>query len=337
MNAKGLTKYAAALGALAICSACAGSAVAPSTTTPSASYVGRTLSVNGRLVTAARLSPLPRYATIVPIAHHIAGRPHEYIFNDYGTYGAIFNYPKSTQQLGTINNVGGQGCTNVLSGYGKRTFWNVAGTAQITEYRVPQAPIKTLAVPSGANPSSCAMNAAGDLAVGILYGTDPGYIFIFKHAIGKGIGIPTPLAREYFDGYDPKGNLYFDGFTSASAFQFDVIPSGTKKVEKMTTNNAIGFPGSVQWDGKYLAVTDQSNSSIYRYAVTGTHAKLRGTVKLTTAADCAQTWIVTGLVYCADAGNYDGAVFNYPGGGPAIAILGGGFPLPLGTVAANKY
>ncbi|MBV9027439.1 MAG: hypothetical protein JO311_02390, partial [Candidatus Eremiobacteraeota bacterium] len=78
-------------------------------------------------MTAERLSSLPRYASIVP---DLVGKgPHEYIFNDYGTYAGIFNYPKSFQQIGTINNVGGQGCTNVLSGYGKKTFWNVAGTA----------------------------------------------------------------------------------------------------------------------------------------------------------------------------------------------------------------
>ena len=335
MNAAGLAKCPTALVALALCSACAGSAVAPSTATLSATYVGRTLSVNGRLVTAARLGPPNRYAAIAPHGH--GRRPHEYVINDYGTYAGIFNYPKSTNQKGIIDNVGGQGCTNVLSGYGKKTFWIVAGTAQITNYKVPQTPIKTLSVPSGANPSSCAMNTAGDLAVGILYGSDTGDIFIFKHASGKGTAIPTPLAREYFDGYDAKGNLFLDGFTNASAFQLDEIPSGTKTVQTIVTSNTVGFPGSVQWDGTYLTVTDQANNSMYQYTVTGTHAKLKGTIRLMGAGDCAQTWIVMGLVYCADATNQDGAVFKYPAGGSALAILGSGFPLPLGTVAANKY
>ena len=76
MNTTGLIKYAGALVALATCSACAGAlrqaqddmAVAPSNAALNVQYIGRTASVNGRLVTAARpnLSGLPRYPTIVP-------------------------------------------------------------------------------------------------------------------------------------------------------------------------------------------------------------------------------------------------------------------------------
>jgi len=40
----------------------------------------------------------------------------DYIINDYGTYASIFDYPNSDKQIGTIKNVGGQGCTNVLYG-----------------------------------------------------------------------------------------------------------------------------------------------------------------------------------------------------------------------------
>ena len=163
--------YAGALVALAICSACGGgSAVAPSTAAlnDAYTYIGKTLSVNGRLVTAARpnLSALTRYATIVP-DRRAKSKTFEYIINDYGTYASIFDYPKSDKQIGTINGVGGQGCTNVLYGYGKKTFWNVAGDNQITEYKVPQKPIKTLSDSVG-QPSSCAMDTSGDLAVGIL-------------------------------------------------------------------------------------------------------------------------------------------------------------------------
>jgi hypothetical protein len=332
-------KYAGALVALAICSACGGgSAVAPSNAALNGAYIGRTLSVNGRLVTAARpyLSPLPRYATLVP--DRLARlTTHEYIINDYGTYASIFNYPKSVKQIGTITNVGGQGCTNVLYGYGKKIFWIVAGYNQITEYQVPQKPIKTLSVPSGEMPSSCAMNTTGDLAVGILAGSNAGNIVIFKNASGSGTHIPTPLAREYFDGYDANGNLFFDGFTSGSGFQLDEIPKGTKKVHTITTSNTVEFPGSVQWDGKYLTVTDQIANAMYRYTISGTQATLKGTVTLTGSSDCAQTWIVTGIVYCADAGTDGGEVFKYPAGGSTIAVFVGNFDLPLGTVAAKRY
>ena len=79
MNTTGFVKYAGALVALAICSACAGApAVSPSGASFNAKYVGRTLFVNGRPVTAARLNPLPTYATIVP-EHH---RKNQFFLDD---------------------------------------------------------------------------------------------------------------------------------------------------------------------------------------------------------------------------------------------------------------
>src|SRR5690348_4879660 len=160
MNTPVLVKYAGALAALATLSACGGgSAVTPSGSAVSAyKYVGKTLFVNGRPVTAARVSPMLRYATIVPDRRR--HKKYEYVFNYYGTYASIFDYPKSTQMIGQINGDGGQGCTNVLYGYGKKIMWNVGGPTQITEYKVPDTPIKTLST-TYSFPSSCAMNTAG--------------------------------------------------------------------------------------------------------------------------------------------------------------------------------
>jgi hypothetical protein len=333
-------KYVAALVALAICSACAsGSAVAPSSAPLNIHYVGKTLSVNGRLVTAARadLGAPPRFATLAPDA--VEGRKREYVINYYGTYAGIFDYPKSEQEIGEINDVGGQGCSDVLYGYGKKTFWIVAAADQITEYMVRKTkPIKTLSVTVG-SPSSCAMDTGGDLAVGILYdnyGPGGGDIVIFKHASGTGTVYTTPLAREYFDGYDNNGNLFFDGFTPSSRFELLELPKGSNKIQAITTSNTVSFPGSVQWDGTYLTVVDQDTAEMYQYTVSGTTATLKGTVSLSGSSDCAQTWIAKGVVYCGDAGNEDGEVYNYPAGGRAIAVFTGSFDLPLGVVAADK-
>jgi hypothetical protein len=92
----------------------------------------------------------------------------------------------------------------------------------------------------------------------------------------------------------------------------------------------------VQWDGKYLTVTDQETNSMYRYTVSGTKATLKGTVSLPSSGDCAQTWIATGVVYCADAGTNSAEVFKYPAGGSAIAVLTGNLDVPLGVAAARK-
>ena len=329
--------------ALSICvtagmlAGCGGSAATPSTAALNGRYVGTTFSVNGWPVTAARLSALPTYATILP-DRHAKSKTFEYIFNEYDTYASIFDYPKSTKEIGTIAGDGGQGCTNVPYGYGKKIFWNVGGPDQITEYDVPKTPIKTLSIP-GSFPTSCAMDANGDLAVGIYDGTasaSGGDIVIFKNASGSGTVYTTPLDEEFFDGYDNQGNLFADGYIGyRSDFALVELPKGSSKFVIIKTSNSVQFPGSVQWDGTYLTVFDQIANAIYQYTVRGTKAKLKGIVSLS-AGDCAQTWIAIGVVLCADADNNDGEVFNYPAGGSAVATLTGAFDLPLGVTAAKK-
>lgn len=345
MNTNGLGKCAGAVAALALSSACAGgSAIAPSNGGPSSGgmhvrFANGMAYVNGRPVTAARPHASARspYAVLLPDRLETAPlRTYEYIINDYGTYASIFRYPKGKDQVGSINDVGGQGCTNVLYGYGVRTFWIVAADNQITKYRVPKRPLRSLSDSVGM-PSSCAMNIAGDLAVGILDGTDSGAIVIYRHSKGSGtVYRTTGLAREYFDGYDNKGNLFADGFTPSYDFGLEELPKGSKTFRTITTSNTVQFPGSVQWDGTYLVVTDQIANAMYRYKVVGTQATLKSTVSLSGSLDCAQTWIATGIVYCADAGTNDGEVFKYPAGGSPIAAFSGNFDLPLGTVAAEN-
>ena len=346
MSTLGLLKCAGAVVALVIVSACGdvpqqaqdNMAVAPSVPTVNATYAGRTLFMNGRPVTAARLNPLPTYATIVP--ERRSGKTFEYIFNHYDTYAGIFDYPKSVQQIGKINGAGGQGCTNVLYGYGKKIFWNAARTNDlIDEYQVPKKLLKTLSL-NYAYTSSCAMNAGGDLAVGVLLGNSygpGGQVVIFKNAAGSGRVYNTPLTKEYFDGYDPSGNLFADGF-SGSGYTFTLVelPKGGSTFVTIKTSNAPEFPGSVQWDGAYLTVFDQYTSETYQYTVAGTTATLKNTIQFSGAGDCAQTWIVKGLMYCGDAGNNAGYVFKYPAGGTPVATFTGNFDQPLGVVAAKK-
>jgi hypothetical protein len=314
MSSTGLVKSTSALTALAMLSACGGSTIAPSNAAPDARYVGRTLSL----------------APILP-DRPAKSKYFEYIIDDYGTYAGIFDYPKSVHQIGTIKDVGGQGCTNVLYGWGKKIFWIVAADNQITEYQVPKKPIKTLSDSFG-QPSSCAMDSEGDLAVG---GLDNGDIAIYTNASGSGTVMTTPLANEYFDGYDRKGNLFADGIDNHE-FALIELPEGSSKFQTITTSNTVKEPGSVQWDGKYLTVEDMEASVIYRYTVSGTKATLEGTVLLSGAGDCTQTWIATGVVFCADARNDDGEVFKYPAGGSIVATFTGNFDVPLGAVAVEK-
>ncbi|HEX4012627.1 MAG TPA: hypothetical protein VHX17_01920 [Candidatus Cybelea sp.] len=325
MNTTGFARYAGAFAALAMCSACGGSGIAPSNPALGGGYLGTAASV-GRVPGVAAFLPDPTSKS----------KTFEYIVDDYGSYASIFDYPKSDKQIGKIADVGGQACTNVLYGYGKKNFWIVAGSDQIAEYAAPKKLIKTLSVPPAQMPSSCAWNTNGDLVVGILDGSESGDLVIFKNASGSGTFISTPLAQEYFEGYDNKGNLFFDGISHDDTSQLDEMPKGTTKIQTITTSNAIRLPGSVQWDGTYLTVTDMEASAMYRYTIAGTQATLESTVSLKGASQCTQTWIAKGIVFCADAGNNGGEIFKYPAGGSPIATFKGKFDLPLGTVAVKN-
>jgi hypothetical protein len=347
MNTPGSLKCAGAVVALVFISACGSAlrqaqgdmaAVLPSAATLNASYIGRTLFVNGRPVTAARLNPLPRYAELVP--DKSKSKDYEYVFNTYGSYASEFNYPKSTTMINQIYGAGGQGCTNVVYGYGKKIIWNAGRTNDlITEYKVPSNKVlRTLSL-NYTFTSSCAMNTSGDLAVGVLLGNSygpGGQVVIFKNATGSGTVYNTPLNKEYFDGYDPDGNLFADGFDANYNWGLVELRKGSNKFVTIKTSNSPEFPGSVQWDGTYLSVFDQLTNETYQYTLSGTNAKLKNTVQLSGAGDCAQTWIVKGLLYCGDAGNNDGEVYKYPAGGSPIATFTGSFDFPLGVTAAKK-
>ncbi|MGA8097325.1 MAG: hypothetical protein WB810_01565 [Candidatus Cybelea sp.] len=337
MNLLGLIKHASPPIALGICAACSGgSAGAPSTASLNYQYIGKTLWVNGRPVTAARLNPSPRYATIFPDRHRRL-KHFEYVFNFYDSYASIFKYPKSTAMIGQINGAGGQGCTNVLYGYGNKIFWNPGRRGElIDEYQVPHKLLRSLTLDYTIT-SSCAMNTAGDLAVGILLGNSygpGGQVAIFKNATGTPTVYNTPLTEEFFDGYDPSGNLFADGY-GPSSFMLVELPKGSSKAVTIATSNAPEFPGSVQWDGTYLTVFDQITSETYQYTVSGTTATLKHTIQYSGVGDCAQTWIVKGLLYCGDAEN-GGEVFSYPAGGAPIATFTGSFDEPLGVVAVKN-
>ena len=269
------------------------------------------------------MNPLPLLSSLVPLKK-AKSKDYEYVFNSYGTYASIFNYPKSTSMAGKINGLGGQGCTNVLYGYGKKIFWNAGRiNDQVTEYQVgSNKALKSISLPYSYT-SSCAMNTSGDIAVGILLGKSyqaAGQEVVFKNANGSGTVYKTPLHKAYFAGYDPSGNLFADGEDSNYSFMLVELPKGSSKAVTIKTSNSPSFPGSVQWDGTYVTVFDQVPVT-YQYTVSGTTATLKNTVSLSGTGDCAQTWIVQGLIYCGDYFNNDGAVYSYPASGAPLATF----------------
>ncbi|MGA8324794.1 MAG: hypothetical protein WB757_01835 [Candidatus Cybelea sp.] len=248
-----------------------------------------------------------------------------------------YDYPKSDKSIGQISVGGGAGeCADVLYGAAKRDFWvTVPGANAYDEFAIGGTePIKTL-VESVGLAANCAMDpTTGDLAATIL---NKGDVVIFAHTSHGGNTVTTGLFEAYFDGYDDNGNLFVDGFNSSLAFALVELPRGSGTFENISISNTVSFPGAVQWDGKYLTVGDQESHAIYRYNVSGTTATLKGTVSLTGASDCGQTWIGGGgVVFCPDSGNTQGEVYKYPGGGSPIAILTTNGYGPGGVVEVRK-
>src|ERR1700760_1380964 len=114
MDITSSTRWAGAALVVAICSACSGGGtVAPVACSASGRYAAQTIVVDGRPITAERLNlgGIPRYPATAPVAGARTTSKHfDYVINLYTTYASIFDYPASTKQIGTIDDVGGQGC-----------------------------------------------------------------------------------------------------------------------------------------------------------------------------------------------------------------------------------
>ncbi|MGA7355126.1 MAG: hypothetical protein WA431_12290 [Candidatus Cybelea sp.] len=211
---------------------------------------------------------------------------------------------------------------------GKKNFW-VANSEEddLLEFSYRGAsPIKTLTV-AGTQLASCAVDPkTGDVAAGTLYGT---YVFIWKRAKGSPTQyiVPSPCELVYFAGYDDSENLFADCVDTNGQGALYELPKGDSAFERLYISQSIGFPGGVQWDGKYLAVGDQTSSpnAIYRFSCAGSTCTNEGTVSLEGTVDCVQAWIHKAIVVCDDYATGDAYVWHYPtGGSPFESITGVG-------------
>ncbi len=338
MQISSLAKYAVgvtvAAALLAGCSSGGGSSLSPSTSAGAQGVAGpgHALSYHGVLL-ASRMMPQVR-----PI--QIPAQPDkkkkkgaiQYISNFYSSAILQFNYPKSDASTGTISGTTDpQGmCTKT----GKGTWWVVSsGSDTVDEFKAGgTSPINSLSVTVG-EPAGCAIDSKGDIAVSVL-GT--GDVVIFTGGTGSGTEVSDGLVSTYFLGYDKSGNLFADGITTSYTYGMVELAAGGSSFSSVTLPNTISFPGQVQYDGKYITLDDQSAASIYQYSVSGGVATLAGTVPLSGAVDCVQTWIAGKIVICPDAGAENGKIYAYPAGGTAKATLSGSFDLPIGSVQVKK-
>jgi hypothetical protein len=219
------------------------------------------------------------------------------------------------------------------------------GSAQIKEYA--HGGTKAIAVldDPGQVPVSCAIDpSTGNLAVANYYTrrkhNGHGSIAIFTDAKGKPTLYKGSLGLYgYFCGYDDKGNLFVDGTSHASGgFLFQELAKGSAELRNITlTGGTIYFPGQVQWDGKYVAVGDQTYgrklgaSGIFR--TTGAGGKIVGVTTLTGYGDVVEFWIQGGTLVAPNYSARLALLYKYPAGGyPKKTITG--LREPFGAVVS---
>jgi hypothetical protein len=218
------------------------------------------------------------------------------------------------------------------------------GSAKIKEYaHGGTTPIAVLD-DSGEVPVSCAIDpTTGNLAVANYYKRkhpNQGSIAIFAHAKGRPTFYMGSLGLYgYFCGYDDKGNLFVDGTSHESGgFLFEELAKGSARLRNITlTGGTIYFPGQVQWDGKYVAVGDQTYerrlgaSAIFR--TTGAGGKIVGVTTLTGYGDVVEFWIERNTLIAPNYSARVALLYKYPAGGfPKRTITG--LRQPFGAVVS---
>ncbi|MGB8908864.1 MAG: hypothetical protein WCC84_08960 [Candidatus Cybelea sp.] len=201
-----------------------------------------------------------------------------------------------------------------------------------------------------ADPVGCAVDPmTGDLAVASLGFGSRGTVAIYKNARSKPTIYRNSGFHEYFYcGYDDEGNLFVDGLASDGSgnFVFAELPKDGTLLKTVTLNQYIGWPGQVEWDGKYMAVGDEITPAIYRFAIRGSHGTRAGTISLGGHAQMVEPfWIQDQTVIVPNAysrghgtqlkGHSDILFFNYPGGGePTTTIKHSDFDPPESAVVS---
>jgi hypothetical protein len=85
-------------------------------------------------------------------------------------------------------------------------------------------------------------------------------------------------------GYDKHGNLYVEGEAKSTPAVCE-LPANGSKLNTISFNQSITSPGSVMWDGQYIALTDQEYgameiTAIYQASEKSSALSLVGTTEL---------------------------------------------------------
>jgi hypothetical protein len=155
--------------------------------------------------------------------------------------------------------------------------------------------------------------------------TGPGNIAIFRNASGSPTFYNTDQISSYLScGYDASGNLFLDGGSSSKPFVFAELPSGSSTFQIINVTRPLTNPGSVQWDGKYVALGANGAGLIYRVNVSGSVGTVISVTKLYSLKTASINFWVQGDAVMTPAGAHRGklGIWRYPKGGKVKTVYG---------------
>jgi hypothetical protein len=247
-----------------------------------------------------------------------------------------FSYPngKLQQTLTGFTDPAGE----CVDGNGNVFIANTGGNNIIEYAHGGSSPIATLK-DTGYFPVGCSIDpTTGDLAVTNFPTSSSmqGDVVIYKKAKGnpKRHYVDGSIYEMLLCGYDSSGDLFVDGLTRSYGAVVAELAHGGAKLSDIVLDRTIYNPGAVQWDGKHVAIGDQSSNTIYRFRIKGGKAKTVGSTQLGGASMVFQFWIDGTKVIGPDSGAADVGIWAYPKGGSAIKTIGGVY-VPLGATVSN--
>jgi hypothetical protein len=241
-------------------------------------------------------------------------------------YLSLYSYPRG-KLVGVINNpnfsllsgecVDGKGNVYVTSLANGKVFEYPHGSKKL---------IQTINMSSGDAPVDCSVDpTSGDLAITSLGTGTRGNVSIFKPGHKSPmVYVDRSIYYYFFCSYDAESNLYIDGQAkSPETFELAVLPRGSAKFTNISLNQSIGWPGSVLWDGKHLAVGDQTAPDVYEFNLSGSTGTLENTTPINGIRYDNAFWIQGKRILVTNGGGTYQSIdfFAYPAGGNATKSI----------------
>jgi hypothetical protein len=233
----------------------------------------------------------------------------------------VLSYPQG-KLVGSLGIVGNNLCSD-----SKGDVFIPSGGYTIFEYSHGAiGPIRKLA--DGDIPLGCAVDPiTGNLAV-TNEASGCGEVAIYPNAQEPALWYrDAAICMFGLDGYDQHGNLFADGTGSANVLA--ELPSGSTTFTNFALDHRFDAYDSVQWDGKYITLSNPTTLAIYRLQFGASSFKVIGTTHVHHWQSAyngrwpyTQTWLQGGSFIAQSSNLAELGLWRYPKGGNANKVIG---------------